>query len=95
MNVNSATKNDSENWGDGAGDAIAFPVLTPAEIDILRRTGEEVTLQNGEAFWNPGDVPIFAFSSILEGGCIIGDSAETGRFGSRITIRASLPAMWI
>jgi thioredoxin reductase (NADPH) len=58
-------------------DSVAFPTLTPDEIDILRRIGEEVGFKDGQAFWEAGDTD-FCFFVILEGGCIIRDSAEPG-----------------
>lgn len=51
-------------------DPIAFPTLEASEIELLRPRGKEVTLQDGEALWNAGDVD-FCFFVILSGGVII------------------------
>ena len=66
------------NLGDQEGsatDPIAFPILTPAEIDILRHYGRETTLQDGDPFWEPGAVD-YCFYVILSGGCVIAQSAD-------------------
>ena len=60
-----------------SNDPIAFPTLSKAEIEILRRTGEETILPDRAAFWNPGDTD-FCFFVILDGGCIVCDSIESG-----------------
>lgn len=51
-------------------DPIAFPVLTPAEIEILRTRGVEHTFADGESLWEAGDTD-FCFFVILKGGCVI------------------------
>jgi thioredoxin reductase (NADPH) len=56
-------------------DSIAFPILTSAEIEALRPYGHEAVFQDGEAFWEPGDVD-YCFYVILTGGCIVCQSRE-------------------
>lgn len=54
-------------------DNIAFPTLTPAEIDILRPRGAETTFQDGEPLWQAGDTE-FCFFVVLSGAVIIRDT---------------------
>jgi thioredoxin reductase (NADPH) len=58
-----------------ARDTVAFPRLTDAEIDVLRRWGREVTLRDREALWEPGATD-YCFFVILSGGCVVAESAD-------------------
>jgi thioredoxin reductase (NADPH) len=83
-----------------SSDAIAFPTLSDAEIDVLRPYGEETTLQDGEALWNAGDVD-FCFFVILSGGAIIrntvGEASQVayhspGGFSGDVDVLSGRPA---
>jgi thioredoxin reductase (NADPH) len=80
-------------------DTIAFPVLTPEEITVLRRYGDEVELQHNEPLWSAGDID-YCFFVILTGGCCIRDSVEDtlivlhgpGNFSGDVDIMTGRPA---
>ena len=83
-----------------SSDPIAFPRLSDADIAILRRTGEEVTLENGSALWEPGDAD-FCFFVILSGGCRIAPFASSpvqvayhhvGEFSGDVDMMTGRPA---
>ena len=46
-------------------DPIAFPILSDAEIDVLRAYGEEATFHGGEALWLAGDVGFCFFCNFV------------------------------
>ena len=56
-------------------DAVAFPILTDAEIDILRTRGKESHFVDREPLWQSGDVD-FCFFVILSGGVIIRNTVD-------------------
>ncbi len=81
-------------------DRTAFPLLTAEEIDLLRPRGKEITLEDGEPFWEAGDTD-FCFFVILEGGCIVRDTAapgqqvayhSTGQFTGDVDVMTGRPA---
>lgn len=85
---------------ENVGDTIAFPVLTPEEIKILRGYGDEVELQDQAALWSPGDRD-YCFFVILSGGCCIRDSVDSdsliafhgpGNFSGDVDIMTGRPA---
>lgn len=81
-------------------DPIAFPILSQEEIEILRPRGQELTLSDGEALWNAGDVD-FCFFVILSGGAIIrntvGEAVQVayhhpGEFTGDVDVMSGRPA---
>lgn len=81
-------------------DSVAFPTLSPFEIDILRRFGEEVHLAQGEPLWDAGEAD-YCFYVILEGGCVIRDTTNPtvqiayhspGEFSGDVDLMTGRPA---
>jgi len=84
----------------GAGDTIAFPILSPAEINVLRKYGEEREMPDKAPLWSPGDRD-YCFFVILSGGCCVRDSPESeeliafhgpGAFSGDVDIMTGRPA---
>lgn len=56
-------------------DALTFPRLADAEIDILRMVGEEMTFTDRQSLWVPGECD-YCFFVILTGGAFVADSPD-------------------
>lgn len=85
---------------EATSDTVAFPVLTPQEITVLRRYGDEVELEHNEPLWSAGERD-YCFFVILSGGCCIRDAVDSeslivfhgpGNFSGDVDIMTGRPA---
>lgn len=82
-------------------DPIAFPELTPEEIEVLRPLGKEVAFEDQDALWEAGETD-YCFYVILSGGAQVRNSRDStdeiayhgpGNFTGDVDVMSGRPAL--